>query len=338
MTTIATPNEELRRLGCNDYIYEYVPGWLKLPEGWQLNEVGGVAVDRDDNVYVFSRSDHPVTVFDRDGNFLREWGGDIFKRPHAIHVGHDDHIYCTDDFDHTVRKFTLMGEQVLVIGTPGVATPFMSGLPFCRCCHTALAPDGRIYVADGYGNARVHCYAPDGRHEFSWGECGTGRGQFNIVHNICCDIDGWVYVADRENHRVQVFDPDGRFEAEWHDLHRPSGLFVTPGMHRPVCYVAEGGPEGPVNRHYQSIGPRVSIFSHRGKLLSRFGHRGNGEGNGRFIGPHGIAVDSQGSIYVGEVVLSVFGKLRKDEPVPQGLLCLQKYSRVGHTDVRSNDA
>ena len=51
---------------------------------------------------------------------------------------------------------------------------------------------------------------PDGKLLFSWGEPGTDPGEFNIVHNICCDEDGWVYVADRENHRIQVFDGDGQ--------------------------------------------------------------------------------------------------------------------------------
>jgi hypothetical protein len=77
----------------------------------------------------------------------------------------------------------------------------MSGEPFHRCTHTALSPKGEIYVSDGYGNARVHKYSPDGKLLMSWGEPGTGEGEFNIVHNICCDADGWVYVADRENHR-----------------------------------------------------------------------------------------------------------------------------------------
>jgi DNA-binding beta-propeller fold protein YncE len=82
----------------------------------------------------------------------------------------------------------------------------MSGEPFHRCTHTALSPQGEIYVSDGYGNSRVHKYTPDGKLLLSWGEPGTGEGEFNIVHNICCDADGWVYVADRENHRVQVFN------------------------------------------------------------------------------------------------------------------------------------
>ena len=69
---------------------------------------------------------------------------------------------------------------------------------------------------------------------FSWGGPGTDPGEFNIAHNITCDADGWVYVADRENHRVQVFDGNGKYETQWNNLHRPCGLFMPPGK-CPVC-------------------------------------------------------------------------------------------------------
>ena len=85
--------------------------------------------------------------------------------------------------------------------------------------HGACA-ERRFYVSDGYGNACVHKYSPDGKHLLSWGEPGTAPGQFNLPHNICCDADGWVYVADRESHRVQIFDGNGRYEAQWNNLHR----------------------------------------------------------------------------------------------------------------------
>ena len=53
--------------------YEVVEGWGKLPEGWRWGQVGGVAVDSHDEVHVFTRSDHPLMVFDTEGNFLRSW-------------------------------------------------------------------------------------------------------------------------------------------------------------------------------------------------------------------------------------------------------------------------
>jgi hypothetical protein len=126
------------------------------------------------------------------------------------------------------------------------------------------------YVSDGYGNSRVHKYSPDGKLIMSWGEPGTGEGEFNIVHNSCCDADGWVYVADRENHRVQVFDGAGRYETQWQNLHRPCGLCMPYG-HKPIFYVGEVGPAAAVSRDIPNLGPRVSIVDHQGKLIGRFG-------------------------------------------------------------------
>ena len=204
--------------------------------------MAAVGVDRNDNVYVFNRGEHPMIVFDREGNFLRSWGEGMFPRAHGVHMAPDDTIFCTDDGAHCVRKCTLDGEVLMTIGVPGKPAPFMSGQPFCRCTHTALSPKGEIYVTDGYGNAQVHKYTPDGKYLFSWGKCGIGEGEFNLPHNIHCDADGWVYVADRENHRVQVFDGNGRFETAWSNVvHRPSALHMTTGT-CPLCFIGEVGP------------------------------------------------------------------------------------------------
>ena len=97
----------------------------------------------------------------------------------------------------------------------------------------------------------------------SWGESGSNPGEFNIVHNICTDADGWVYVADRENHRVQVFDGNGKYEAQWNNLHRPCGMYMD-YAHHPVCYIGELGPVQSVNRDVGNLGPRVSIVDNKG--------------------------------------------------------------------------
>jgi hypothetical protein len=164
---------------------------------------------------------------------------------------------------------------------------------------------------------------PNGTLLRSWGEPGTDPGQFNIPHNICCDADGWVYVADRENHRVQVFDGDGRFETQWHDMHRPSGLFMERGGEGRF-YVGEIGGALPVNYDVPNIGPRVSIYSHRGERLARLGDRLAGLEPGQFVSPHGLAVDSRGDIYVGEVSYTNWGNRYKGQPLPPGLRSLQK--------------
>ncbi len=315
-------------LGAGDYRYKVIEDWARLPDGWSLQDVAAVAVDHKDQVYVFNRGEHPMVVFDRDGNFLRSWGEGVFARAHGIHIGPDESLYCTDDGDHTVRKCTLEGKVLLTIGIPGKPAPYMSGEPFHRCTHTALSPRGDIYVSDGYGNARIHQYSPDGKLLKSWGQPGTGPGEFNLPHNLCCDADGWIYVADRENHRVQVFDGEGKYETEWHNLHRPCGM-VMETKRQPLCYIGEIGPTLPINRDAPNLGPRISIVDHEGKLLSRFGAAHAGfERPDQFIAPHGMAVDSHGDIYVGEVSYTTWPYVYPDKDVPQNLRTLRKLVRV----------
>jgi DNA-binding beta-propeller fold protein YncE len=310
-------------LGRGEYAYRVIADWAKLPDGWSFRDVAAVAVDRKDQVYVFNRGEHPMMVFDRDGNFLRSWGEGRFPRAHGLHIGPDETLYCTDDGDHTMRRCTLDGKMLLELGIPGRPAPYMSGTPFHRCTHTALSPKGEIYIADGYGNARVHKYTPDGRLLMSWGEPGTRPGQFNIVHNICCDGDGWVYVADRENHRVQIFDGNGRYETQWNNLHRPCGLCAQ-GDRRPIFYIGELGPSTPVNLPWPNIGPRLSIVTHDGKLLAELGNPHAGEAPGQFIAPHGLAVDSHGDIYVGEVSYTAWPQAFPDRPMPSHVRSLRK--------------
>jgi DNA-binding beta-propeller fold protein YncE len=311
-------------LGSGEHRYRVVEGWAKLPEGWEFKDVAAVACDRKDRVYVFNRGEHPMMVFDRDGNFLRSWGEGTFPRAHGLHIDAEDNLYLTDDGGHFVRKCTPEGKVLLELGVPGQPAPFMSGKPFHRCTHTALSPQGEIYVSDGYGNARVHKYSPDGKLLFSWGEPGSDPGQFNVAHNIATDDEGWVYVADRENHRVQVFDAKGKYEAQWNNLHRPCGLYCCGGP-KPRFVIGELGPGMNINREYPNLGPRLSIVDAQGKLVARLGgERGPGLETGRFIAPHGLAVDSRGDIYVGEVSYTEYPRLFPGRNVPFRMRSLQK--------------
>ncbi len=312
--------------GSGDFRYEPVEGWGRLPEGWTLKEVAAVATDSQDRVYVFNRGEHPICVFDRDGRFLGSWGEGLFTRAHGLHIGPDDSLWCTDDGDHTVRKCTLDGRVLMTIGLPREPAPFMSGRPFNRCTHTALSPEGDIYVSDGYGNAAVHKYSPEGRHLVSWGRPGMEPGEFNLPHNIVCDAQGLVYVADRESHRIQIFDGKGAFQGQWTNIHRPCSLFLGKGS-CPCCYVGELGPQLPVNIKYPNLGPRISVLDMQGRVLSRFGELGGGPG--QFWSPHGLCVDSHGDLYVGEVSFTAYPRYHDGRaPPPEGVRCLQKYRRV----------
>jgi DNA-binding beta-propeller fold protein YncE len=316
-------------LGSGTFVFRVEENWGTLPDGWELGDVGGVGVDDQDNVYVFNRGKHPMVVFDRAGNFITSWGEGLFTRPHGVQVAPDQTLYLTDDGDHTVRQCKRDGTVLLELGTPGAPAPFMSGAPFNRCTHTALSPEGDLYVSDGYGNARVHKYAPGGRLLTSWGRPGTGPGEFNLVHNISCGPDGRVYVADRENHRIQVFDGDGRYEEAWHDLHRPSALTATWGE-RPAFYVGECGPYLSSNLGSPNLGPRLSVLDGDGNVMARLGiEPAAGTGNGQFLSPHGIAADSRGDLYVGEVSATAWPSLFPGSAMPRPLRRLQKLLRVG---------
>ncbi len=313
-------------VGSGKYTYEVDKDWGKLPDGWSYREAVGAAVDAHDNVFVFTRGEHPVIVFDRQGNFLRSWGEGVFSnRPHGIIIGPDGLVYTTDDGDHTVRKFTPEGKLLMTIGTPNQPAPRFSGRPFNRPTHIAISPrTGDLYISDGYGNARVHKYDPSGRLLFSWGESGTDPGQFFLPHNLVTDADDRVYVADREVHRIQIFDAKGKLLGVWNNFHRPCGLFLGRGPD-PVMYVGELCPP-PGYKDAQSLGHCIKVLDLNGQQLCRFGDPMEGEGPSQFIGPHGLCVDSRGDLYVAEVSYTVRGQFEKP---PRELPTFRKLIRRG---------
>ncbi len=310
-------------LGTGKFRYELTgKDWGNLPGGWSYKEATAVAVDSKDNVYVFNRGpNHPMIVLDRQGNVLRTWGDGVFRSAHGVTVGPDDSVYCVDNGDHTVRKFTSEGKLLMTLGEANNPASPMSGRPFNRPAHLAVDPrNGELYVADGYGNAKVHRYTSDGKYITSWGESGTGEGQFNIVHNIAIDGDGYVYIADRENHRVQVFGSNGKFETQWVNMSKAAAVCI----HGDLVYVGEYFAGLGTNRLGTNLGPRVSIYDRGGKLLARLSENSYGDEPGRFYSPHGVAVDSRGDIYVAEVSWSDYGS--KMDP-PKVLRSLQKLVR-----------
>ncbi|MEE8443538.1 MAG: peptidyl-alpha-hydroxyglycine alpha-amidating lyase family protein [Dehalococcoidia bacterium] len=313
------------RLGQDKFTYEVAVGWEKPPPGYSWREVADVTVDSKDRVYVLNRGgEHPMIVFDSDGNFLRSWGEGVFShRPHSVTPGPDDTMYCADDGDHTVRQFTLDGKVLMTIGVPGKPAERYSGPPFNGCTDVAIDPKtGDLYISDGYGNASIHKFSPDGKLLFSWGAPGTDPGEFNLPHNIITDKDGYVYVADRESHRVQIFDSNGKFQTQWNNLHRPCGLGITPEQH---VYIGELGAGTPVNRYLPGIGPRITVMNTSGKRLARIGDKGSGLEVGQFVAPHGIGLDSQGNIYVAEVAWTAIHHFEEpSEPVRS----LQKLVKV----------
>lgn len=274
--------------------YQLVDEWGMLPTGWLWGQVGDVATDSRDRVHVFTRTDHPYMIFDKSGELEWSWGQGIFEDAHGICIAPDDSVFLVDrspqvafKFSHDLRHLFTMGTRNKPADTGWTdesRTVKYAGPPFHHPTNVGLSPNGEFYVSDGYRNCRVHKYSADGTLLFSWGEPGTGPGQFDLVHGVW-EHKGKVYVCDRQNNRIQIFNPEGKYLAMWDGFLQPCKIYIDKDD---IMYIAE-------------LGSRVSILDLEGNLLGRWGGE-RSHAPGVFWAPHGIAVDSQGDLYVAEVL------------------------------------
>src|SRR6266540_5021681 len=290
-------------VGGGSYRYDVAEGWGKLPEDYEWGEIGAVAVDNQDRVHVCTRTEHPVLIFDRDGNFLQSWGEGILVDPHGIYFDREDNVFYVDRKPGVVIKFNAGRQKVWETGdrdhpsdtgfTRENRTVLRGAGPFNHPTDIALSASGDFYVSDGYRNARVHKFSADGTLLQSWGEPGDAKdlrnsrkdpGKFHTPHGIWVHGDR-VFLLDRENNRIQIFSTDGEFQDMWTELERPTDMYVD---REGVVYISE-------------LEDHVSIRDLDGNVIGRFGsERSNAPG--KFWGPHAIWVDSVGDMYIGEVL------------------------------------
>jgi sugar lactone lactonase YvrE len=318
-------------------LYRVIPEWEQLPPGMHHGDVVGVAVDSRDRLFAVTRREARCLVYEPDGTFVISFGEDLFtEQVHALTIDADDNLYVVDGGDHTVKKFSPDGQLLLTLGTPGVASEtgydgensasiVRAGPPFNRPTKAAIAPNGDIYVSDGYGNARIHHFSADGALLASWGEPGSDPSQFNLPHGVWI-ADNRVFVADRENDRMQIFSLSGELLAIWDHIQRPTDIYVDA---RGLLYVTSlpwraGVAEfGHPPRQF-SLPGSVYVLDLDGNVLSRWGSAETCAPGG-FIAPHGITADSRGDLYVSEVTWT-YGV--RPGYVPEGCHALQKFARL----------
>jgi peptidylglycine monooxygenase len=249
--------------------YAVIHPWNRVP----LGHVSQLALDRAGNVYVYQRTGSPIVVLTPDGESAGSWGTGQISDPHGIFITPDDYVLLVDRDAHQVMMFDTRGRLRATIGERH--SPRF-GQPFNHPTDVAVAPSGDIYVSDGYGNAHVHCFAPDGTHRFTWGGIGTGPGAFSTPHGVWITADGRVLVADRENNRIQIFTPDGRYLGEWGDLYHPMDIW--------------GDADGTI--YVTDQAPRIVAFSPKGEVLGRC--------KSCATHSHGIWGDAAGNLYLCE--------------------------------------
>ncbi len=273
--------------GSGDFKYELIENWGKLPEYFEMDDPVDIAVNSQDRVYVGSRGNHPVLIFDRDGKFISCWGEGHFGDPHGVCIAPDDSVFITDRIYNTVEKLTPGGKNLMTLGTRGAQYPIMLRRPFCQPTDLAVSPSGDLYVCDGYGNYLVHRFSADGKLLKTWGEPGSGPGQFALPHRVGIDKKGVIYVADRNADRIQLFSPDGEFITMWTDFIWPQDLYID--RENELVYVVESPQKS-----------RLTIRDFKGKIVWALGatHRGK---TILYIS-HTVTVDSRGDIYIGEIV------------------------------------
>ncbi|GMU91573.1 MAG: hypothetical protein AMXMBFR4_06310 [Candidatus Hydrogenedentota bacterium] len=282
--------------------YEVDPDWPKADAGLKWRVVTGVAVDAKDRIWTANILDPPIRAFDADGNLIASWGAGLFKNPHFLRVAPDGSIWVADYGRHVVRKCTERGELLMTLGTPDVPGRDESHLNMPT--DIAITAAGDLFVTDGYGNNRIVHYDKHGRFVKSWGQIGVGAGDLSQPHSIAVDSKGLLYVCERNNCRIQVFDQEGKSLAQWRNLINPWGIWITPADEILVCgstparWTKRGNLGNPPHDQI------VMKFDTTGRALELWAFplaEQDAWQPGHTDWVHGIAADSQGNLYIGDV-------------------------------------
>ena len=240
-----------------------------MPDSPRLAGLSKGAVDSEGYLYICQRTEPPIIVLEPDGAYARSFGDGQIMDSHGIFITDDDRILIVDRDGHQVIGFDKHGKTLFTLGErdhPRYQAPFNHPTDI------AVAPNGDMYVSDGYGNTRIHRFSADGELIHSWGAPGSGPGEFTTPHGIGVLPDGRVLAGDRENNRVQVFDAEGQYLTEWGGFYKPMDIYVDSDL----VYVSDQIP-------------RVSALRHDGTVV--------GACKPVPVLPHGVRGDRDGNLY-----------------------------------------
>jgi hypothetical protein len=312
-------------LGSGEYVFEVTHDWGVLPADIKYGNTHGVCEDSQGHIYVHhtvnaaSESSDTMVVFDPKGKFIKSWGPDFKGGAHGLLIrkeGSQELLYLCDTKRGLVVKTTLSGEHVLTIGYPNDSPAYQPNPDGSKKNYSptnlAVAPNGNIYVGDGYGSSYVNVYTSEGKFIKTFGGKGSAPGQLDCPHGIVLDTRGpqpILMVADRANHRIQTFDLGGQH------------LAFIEGTNLPCTFAfnKEGATVVP------DLGARVTLLDAQNRVVEHLGDDSavndwnklrtqdrSAFRSGKFVCPHGGCFDHHGNIFIVEwVEVGRVSKLRR---------------------------
>ncbi len=304
-------------VGEGPYQFECLHDWGQVPADIKLGNTHGVALDAQGLIYIYhtvgegSAKADAMLVFDADGKFVRSWGAEFAGTAHGLHLrreGGEEFFYLSNNKAGTVVKTTLDGRVLWSLGWPKEAGVYQKSAAY-KPTNVAISPDGRIYVADGYGGSYIHIYSPEGRYQKTFGGSGKEPGKFLCPHGLYVDTrepSPVLLVADRGNRRIQKLDLEGN----------PFGMVET-GVRLPCHFKERGGL-----MVVPDLMSRVTLLDAGRQPVAHLG--GDNDNRklreqprsqfpaGGFVAPHDAAFDRDGNLFVVEwVPTGRITKLRK---------------------------
>ena len=310
------------KLGMGKFTYTLDENWGKLPDGMKYGLGCAIVVDGQDRVFVTSRSANPcVAIFDKDGKLVETWSKDfadnvgytpqqVAGTAHGLYwskEGANEFLYFTENKPgNRVYKTDLKGKILYQLGAVKEETPTSQKFKFDNPTDVAVAPNGDVYIVDGYGSQLVHRFDKNFKLIKTIGGPGKDHGKFNTCHGVWVSTikkDPEIYIADRANNRLEVFSPELEYKRTVTDVRTPCCFY----QHNGHLYIPE-------------LGARVTIIDGDDKIVARLG-----DGAGikpadikdhpdKFALPHALTLDSRGDLYVLEWV--DYGRPRKFQHAP----------------------
>lgn len=310
-------------LGSGAHTYECIHDWGELPSNIAYGNTHSVVEDSQGNIWVQhtvhkdSKSDDSLVVFDSKGKFIRSMGAEYKGGAHGLEIrkeGREDFLYISDTKNARVVKTTTKGEKVWEIGYPDMAEPYQPGPDGKRKKYSptnvAIAPNGDVYVADGYGSYYVNQYDKNAKYIRTIATPGKEPGQLSNPHGIFIDMRSKqpkLLVADRGNNRLQYMTMAGQHESFAGNVKKPCHF----SEHKGVLLIPD-------------LDARITLLDKENRLIAHLGEDTGGQHYetrkksrdaftpGKFVCPHGATFDRAGNIWVGEwVEVGRVTKLRK---------------------------